>query len=52
MFFYEWVVPLLLVLTIAVGLFYTSVKNRSGAGVRTEGKTVVDKPVEEEDRSD
>jgi hypothetical protein len=48
MFFYEWVVPSLAVLAIAVWLFYSAIKNKAGAGVRTDGHTVVDKPVNDE----
>lgn len=49
MFFFEWVLPLLAVLTVIVTIFYLSVRNKSGAGIRTQGRTLVDKP---ENRSD
>ena len=48
MFFYEWLVPTVAVLAIATWVFYLAVRNRAGAGVRTEGRTVLDKPVEDD----
>jgi len=44
MFFYEWVVPFIGILVIAAAIFYFAVRNRAGAGIRTQGRTVVDKP--------
>jgi hypothetical protein len=44
MFFYEWVVPFIGILVIAAAIFYFAVKNRAGAGIRSEGRTVFDKP--------
>ena len=48
MFFFEWVIPLILVVLIATFLFYMSIRNRAGAGVRTEGTTYVDKASDED----
>jgi hypothetical protein len=48
MFFFEWVIPLLLVVIMASFLFYMSVRNCEGAGVRTDGRTCVDKNCEDE----
>jgi len=44
MFFYEWVVPLIGIFILAAAIFYFAVRNRAGAGIRTQGRTVVDKP--------
>jgi hypothetical protein len=46
MFFFEWLIPLLAVMCIGTVLFYLSVKNRPGAGIRTDGTTFVDKSSE------
>ena len=43
-----WLIPALMVAAAIVGAFYLLVKYKGGTGVRTEGRTVVDKPVEEE----
>jgi hypothetical protein len=50
MFFYEWVVPFLAVCIIVAAIFYLTVRNRSGAGIRTEGRTVYHKSGSEDDR--
>jgi len=50
MFFFEWLVPTILVIALGTLIFYFAVRNREGAGVRTEGRTVVDKPEEKPDR--
>jgi hypothetical protein len=39
-----WLVPLLALLAVVLWSFYIVVKNQGGPGVRTEGRTVVDKP--------
>jgi len=44
-----WLIPALVVLAVAVGGFYLVIKFVGGNGVRTEGRTLVDKPAEEED---
>jgi hypothetical protein len=44
-----WLIPALLVLAVIVCAFYFLVKATGGAGVRTEGRTVVHKPVDESD---
>jgi magnesium-transporting ATPase (P-type) len=43
-----WLVPAMLLLSGAVWVFYLAMKFTGGSGVRTEGRTMVDKPVEEE----
>lgn len=42
-----WLIPLLIILCLAVAIFYFAVLRTGGTGVRTEGRTVVDKPPEE-----
>ena len=43
-----WLIPVLAVLALIIGVFYLKVRFRGGSGVRTEGRTVVDKPVEDD----
>ena len=42
-----WLIPLLIIMCAAVAIFYFAVLRTGGTGVRTEGRTIVDKPVEE-----
>ena len=44
-----WLLPLLAVFVIALVIFYVIVRFTGGSGVRTEGRTLVDKPSEEDD---
>jgi hypothetical protein len=44
-----WLIPVLVVLVLAVWLFYLALRAKGGTGVRTDGRTVVDKPEAEED---
>jgi hypothetical protein len=39
-----WLIPLLVVLALVLWGFYGAVKNQGGPGIRTEGRTLVDKP--------
>ena len=39
-----WLLPALFVLLLVVFGFYLLVRNQGNRGVRTDGKTVVDKP--------
>jgi len=43
-----WLIPTLAVFWAAVGIFYLTVKYKGGAGVRSEGRTLVDKPGDED----
>ncbi|HSU56660.1 MAG TPA: hypothetical protein VLT36_21550 [Candidatus Dormibacteraeota bacterium] len=43
-----WLIPALIVLAIVLGGFYLVIKGSGGSGVRTSGRTVVDKPFEDE----
>jgi hypothetical protein len=42
-----WLIPLLVALVVVLWSFYTLIKNQGGGGVRTEGRTLVDKPDDE-----
>ena len=42
-----WLVPLLVALVVLLWAFYLLIKHQGGSGVRTEGRTLVDKPDEE-----
>jgi len=42
-----WLFPLLAVLAAVLWLFYVLMKHQGGPGLRTEGRTLVDKPDEE-----
>ena len=42
-----WLIPVLLILLAVLGIFYLVVKNHGGSGARTEGRTLVDKPDED-----
>lgn len=42
-----WLIPALLVLVALLWSFYVLIKYQGGPGVRTEGRTLVDKPDEE-----
>jgi hypothetical protein len=44
-----WLIPALVVLVIVLCGFYLLIKFTGGSGVRTEGRTIVDKSVEEEE---
>ncbi len=44
-----WLIPVLAVLVIVLFGFYLLIRSQGGTGQRTEGKTVVDKNVPEED---
>jgi hypothetical protein len=42
-----WLMPLLLALGVVLWAFYLLMKQQGGTGVRTEGRTLVDKPDDE-----
>jgi hypothetical protein len=44
-----WLVPALVILLVVIAAFYVLLKVRGGSGVRTEGRTLMDKPEAEED---
>ena len=44
-----WLLPALVILFMAIVVFYVSIKCAGGSGVRTDGRTLLDKPVEEDD---
>ena len=43
-----WLIPALVILGLVIVVFYLTVKFTGGTGIRTEGRTVVDKPQEED----
>jgi hypothetical protein len=43
-----WLIPALVVLGLVLGIFFLVIRSKGGSGVRTQGRTVVDKPVEED----
>ena len=44
-----WLIPSLVLLGIILLIFYLVVKLKGGSGVRTDGRTLMDKPEPEED---
>ena len=42
-----WLIPLLVAMFVLLWAFYMVLKHSGGSGVRTEGRTLVDKPDEE-----
>ena len=44
-----WLIPAVVILVLALGIFYLAIRAKGGSGVRTEGRTVVDKPGEDDD---
>lgn len=42
-----WLIPLMAALVIILWAFYSVLKHQGGTGVRTEGRTLVDKPSDE-----
>ncbi len=44
-----WLIPAIMVLAAITWLFYLVIKHRGGTGLRTEGRTVVHKPMDEDD---
>lgn len=44
-----WLIPVLVILALVILGFYLVVKFKGGSGVRTEGRTLIDKPEPEED---
>ena len=42
-----WLIPMLLILLVILVVFYLVVRAQGGSGARTEGRTLLDKPDEE-----
>ncbi len=42
-----WLIPILVAVFLALWGFYMLLRSQGGSGVRTEGRTLVDKPGEE-----
>ena len=43
-----WLFPLLVAMGLVLWIFYATMRNRGGSGVRTDGRTLVDKPDDDE----
>ncbi len=43
-----WLIPILVLLGLVLWAFYLVVRRSGGSGVRTEGRTLFDKPEDEE----
>jgi hypothetical protein len=44
-----WLIPSLAVFWLVVWIFYFAIKHKGGSGVRSEGRTLVDKPADPEE---
>ena len=45
-----WLIPVLAMVVAAVAIFYMVIRHQGGSGVRSDGQTVIDKPVRESGR--
>ena len=43
-----WLIPLLVVVLISLSAFYLVIKFKGGSGVRTEGRTLLHKPEDDD----
>lgn len=43
-----WLIPLVAALGLVLWIFYATIRHKGGSGVRTDGRTLVDKPDDEE----
>ena len=43
-----WLVPALILVAVVVSIFYLAIRSKGGSGVRTEGRTVHDEPMDED----
>ena len=43
-----WVIPVLMLMVLVVGAFYVAIKFSGGSGIRTDGRTIVDKHTDDE----
>jgi hypothetical protein len=43
-----WLIPALILLALVLCAFYLTVKFTGGSGIRSEGRTVLDKPQDDE----
>ena len=50
MAFYSWLIPVAVVFLLSLAGFYLVVRATGGKGVRTDGRTIVDKPVVEDEQ--
>ena len=50
MAFYSWLIPVFVVFFLGIAGFYFVVRLTGGKGMRTDGRTVLDKPVVEDEQ--
>jgi hypothetical protein len=43
-----WLIPLLVVMFVSLSAFYLVIKFKGGTGIRTEGRTLLHKPEDDE----
>jgi len=43
-----WLIPGIIIAFLGLWILYFVIKHTGGSGVRTDGRTVVDKPIDEE----
>ena len=44
-----WLIPIVAILAASIVTFYLVIRRSGGSGVRNEGRTLLDKPVEKEE---
>ena len=44
-----WLIPALIVLAVVILSFFLVIRTHGGTGVRTDGRTIVHKPMQEDD---
>ena len=44
-----WLIPILAILAVSIVTFYLVIRRSGGSGVRNEGRTLLDKPLEKEE---
>ena len=43
-----WLIPAVAILGVTIGILYLVIRRSGGSGERSEGRTLLDKPVEKE----
>lgn len=43
-----WLIPAMAVFGLVIWIFYLTIRSKGGDGVRTEGRTLVDEPSDED----
>jgi len=44
-----WLIPLMAIVVAGIGVFYLVIRRSGSSGVRREGRTLLDKPVKEDE---